>query len=392
MASRKNSERRAHIVGWGMAAPERVLTNVEITSMVETSDEWIRQRTGIVERRIAGEEETTSTLSVQAAQAALEVADLDPARLDLIIVSTVTPDHAFPSTACLVQDALGAADAAAFDLSAGCSGFVYGVGVAADMIAAGSYSNALVIGAETLSRITDWTDRNTCVLFGDGAGAVVLQESEAPGGVLSSVLGADGSGGEVLILPAGGSAHPATAETVTTRQHFVQMQGRQVFRFATRIMPEASRQVLERADLDVNEVALFVPHQANDRILQAAARGLGVPEERMFSNLARYGNTSSASVPIALCEAIEQGKVNRDDLIVCVGFGAGLTWAAAAIRWSLPLPVPAPSRRTTLWRWLRYRWAWYRSRWRRLWRRLDAQMFQILYDREGRRKRRGRDD
>ena len=392
MASRKNSERRAHIVGWGMAAPERVLTNVEITSMVETSDEWIRQRTGIVERRIAGEEETTSTLSVQAAQAALEVADLDPARLDLIIVSTVTPDHAFPSTACLVQDALGAADAAAFDLSAGCSGFVYGVGVAADMIAAGSYSNALVIGAETLSRITDWTDRNTCVLFGDGAGAVVLQESEAPGGVLSSVLGADGSGGEVLILPAGGSAHPATAETVTTRQHFVQMQGRQVFRFATRIMPEASRQVLERADLDVNEVALFVPHQANDRILQAAARGLGVPEERMFSNLARYGNTSSASVPIALCEAIEQGKVKRDDLIVCVGFGAGLTWAAAAIRWSLPLPVPAPSRRTTLWRWLRYRWAWYRSRWRRLWRRLDAQMFQILYDREGRRKRRGRDD
>ena len=392
MASRKNSERRAHIVGWGMAAPERVLTNVEITSMVETSDEWIRQRTGIVERRIAGEEETTSTLSVQAAQAALEVADLDPARLDLIIVSTVTPDHAFPSTACLVQDALGAADAAAFDLSAGCSGFVYGVGVAADMIAAGSYSNALVIGAETLSRITDWTDRNTCVLFGDGAGAVVLQESEAPGGVLSSVLGADGSGGEVLILPAGGSAHPATAETVTTRQHFVQMQGRQVFRFATRIMPEASRQVLERADLDVNEVALFVPHQANDRILQATARGLGVPEERMFSNLARYGNTSSASVPIALCEAIEQGKVNRDDLIVCVGFGAGLTWAAAAIRWSLPLPVPAPSRRTTLWRWLRYRWAWYRSRWRRLWRRLDAQMFQILYDREGRRKRRGRDD
>jgi 3-oxoacyl-[acyl-carrier-protein] synthase-3 len=230
------------------------------------------------------------------------------------------------------------------------------------------------------------------VLFGDGAGAVVLQGFEAPGGVLSSVLGADGSGGDVLIQPGGGSAHPATAETVTTRLHYVQMQGRQVFRFATRIMPEASRQVLERADLDVQDVALFVPHQANDRILQAAARGLGVAEDRMFSNLARYGNTSSASVPIALCEAIDQGKIKRDDLIVCVGFGAGLTWAAAAIRWSQPLPVPAPSRRTTWWLWLRYRWAWYRSRWRRLWRKLDAQMFQILYDREGRRKRRSQDE
>jgi 3-oxoacyl-[acyl-carrier-protein] synthase-3 len=375
-----------------MAVPDRVLTNAEITLMVETSDEWIRQRTGIVERHIASEGETTSTLSVQAAQAALKVADLDPAHLDLIIVATITPDHAFPATACLVQDALGATDAAAFDLSAGCSGFVYGVGVAADMIATGSYRHALVIGAETLSRITDWTDRNTCVLFGDGAGAVILRGLEAPGGVLSSVLGADGSGGDVLIQPAGGSAHPATAETVTTRQHFIQMRGRQVFRFATRIMAEASRQVLDRAALDVSEVTLFVPHQANDRILQAAARGLGVAEDRMFTNLARYGNTSSASVPIALCEAIEQGQVKYDDLIVCVGFGAGLTWAAAAIRWSLPVPVPAPSRRTTWWLWLRYRWAWYRSRWRRLWRRLDARLFQILYDREGRRKRRGQDD
>lgn len=392
MATRNNTHQRAHIVGWGMAVPDRVLTNGEITQMVDTSDEWIRQRTGIIERHIAGDEETTSTLSVQAAQAALKVADLDPTHLDLIIVATVTPDYAFPATACLVQDALGAADAAAFDLSAGCSGFVYGVGVAADMIVAGSYKHALVIGAETLSRITDWTDRNTCVLFGDGAGAVVLQGFEAPGGVLSSVLGADGSGGEVLIQPGGGSAHPATTETVTTRLHYVQMQGRQVFRFATRIMPEASRQVLERADLDVQDVTLFLPHQANDRILQAAARGLGVAEDRMFSNLARYGNTSSASVPIALCEAIDQGKIKRDDLIVCVGFGAGLTWAAAAIRWSQPLPAPAPSRRTTWWLWLRYRWAWYRSRWRRLWRKLDARMFQILYDREGRRKRRGQDE
>lgn len=374
-----------------MALPDRVLSNGELSAMVDTSDEWIRQRTGIVTRRIAGEGETTSTLSVQAAQAALEVANLDPSHLDLIIVSTVTPDHIFPATACMVQDALGAEKAAAFDLSAGCSGFVYGLSMAADAIVAGSYRHALVIGAETLSRIIDWTDRGTCVLFGDGAGAVVLQASETPGGVLSSVLGADGSGGELLHLPAGGSAHPASAETVITRQHFLRMEGREVFRFATRIMPEASRQVLNQAGRKVEDVALFVPHQANDRILQAAARGLGVPEDRMFSNLARYGNTSAASIPIALCEAVEQGKVNRDDLIVCVGFGAGLTWAASAIRWSLPLPVPAPSRRMTFWRTLRYRWAQQRSRLRRLWRLLDARLFQILYERDGTRKRKDKD-
>jgi 3-oxoacyl-[acyl-carrier-protein] synthase-3 len=390
LASQTNSRRQAHIVGWGMAVPDRVLTNGELSALVETSDEWIRQRTGIVERRIAAEGETTSSLSLLAAQAALDVANFDPARLDLIIVATVTPDHFFPATACLVQDGLGAARAAAFDLSAGCSGFVYGLSLAADLLAAGSYNNALVIGAETLSRITDWTDRGTCVLFGDGAGAVVLQANSAPGGVLSSVLGADGSGGEMLILPAGGSAHPTTVETVIQRQHFLQMQGKQVFRFASRIMVEASRQVLEQAGLKVDDVALFVPHQANDRILQAAAKGLGVSEEQMFSNLARYGNTSAASIPIALCEAIEQGKVKRGDLIVCVGFGAGLTWAATAIRWSLPLPVPAPPRRVAFWRLLRYRWARLRSRSWRIWRQIDARLFQIFYDEEGKRKRRGR--
>ncbi len=388
MASQGQFRRRqAHIVGWGMAVPERVLTNGELATMVETSDEWIRQRTGIVKRHIAGEGETTLTLSLKAAQAALDTASLDPIRLGLIIVATVTPEHAFPATACLLQDELGAENAAAFDLSAGCTGFVYGLNIAADMLAVGSYDYALVVGAETLSRITDWTDRGTCVLFGDGAGAVVLQGSESAGGVLSSVLGSDGSGRDLLIQPAGGSAWPSSAETVQARQHFVRMQGRQVFRFATRIMPEASRQVLEKAGLAVEDVSLFVPHQANDRILQAAARGLGVPEERMYTNLAQYGNTSAASIPIALCEAIEEGLVNRDDLIVCVGFGAGLTWAATAIRWSLPLPPPAPSRRMTFWRTLRYRWARLRSRWRRLWRQVDARLFQILYDREGRRKR-----
>ena len=375
-----------------MAVPDRVLTNVELTTMVDTSEEWILQRTGIAERRIAGEGETTSTLSLRAARNALEVADMDPARLDLIIVATVTPDFGFPATACLVQDALGAKEAGAFDLSAGCTGFVYGLALAADLVAGGRYQNALVIGAETLSRITDYSDRTTCILFGDGAGAVVLQASDAPGGVLSSELGADGSGGELLILPGGGSVHPATTESVTRRLHFIQMQGRQVFRFATRVMAEASRKALDRAELQIEDVTLFVPHQANDRILQAAARGLGIAEERMFSNLARYGNTSSASIPIALCEAIGQGKIKRDDLIVCVGFGAGLTWAAAAIRWTMPLPVPAPSRRMTVQRSLRYRWARLRSLWRRLWRRIDARLFQILYDQEGRRKRRGQRD
>ncbi len=392
MASRGNGRRQAHIIGWGMAVPERILGNGDLAALVETSDEWIRQRTGIVERRIASDGETTFSLSLKAARAALEVADRDPAYLDLIIVATVTPDHAFPATACLLQDALGASKAAAFDLSAGCSGFVYSLALAADLLALGSYDRALVVGAETLSRITDWTDRSTCVLFGDGAGAVLLEANGAPGGILSSVLGSDGSGGNLLLLPAGGSAHPASMETVSGRQHYLQMDGRQVFRFATRIMPEAVRAVLGQAGLQVQDVSLFLPHQANDRILQAAAKGLGVPEGRMFSNLARYGNTSSASIPIALCEAVQQGLIKRHDVIVCVGFGAGLTWAATAIRWSLPLPPPAPSRRMGLWRSLRYGWAQLRSYWRRFWRRVDARLFNILYDENGRSKRRHDDD
>jgi 3-oxoacyl-[acyl-carrier-protein] synthase III len=385
------NNRRAHIVGWGMAVPERVLSNHDVCAMVDTSDEWIRQRTGIVQRHIAGDGETTFSLALHAAQAALEVANLDPTRLDLIVIATVTPDYAFPATACLVQDALGAERAAAFDLSAGCSGFVYALGLAADLIAVGTYRHCLVVGAETLSRITDWTDRNTCVLFGDGAGAVVLQANGAAGGVLSSVLGADGSGKDLLIQPAGGSARPASMETVQARQHTVQMDGRQVFRFASRIMPDASRRALSKAGLDVQDISLVIPHQANDRILQVAARNLGIEEDRIFSNLSSYGNTSSASIPMALCEAIEQGLVKRDALLLLVGFGAGLTWAAAAVRWSLPLPAPVPPRRMTFWRNLRYRWARLRSHWRRLWRRVDARLFQILYDREGRRKRRKRE-
>lgn len=358
-----------------MAVPDSVLGNGDLAGMVDTSDEWIRQRTGIVERRIAAQGETTFSLALRASHQALEVANLDPALLDLVVVSTVTGDYAFPATSCLLQDALGATRAAAFDLSAGCSGFVYALSVVADLLRAGTYQHALVIGAETLSRITDWTDRSTCVLFGDGAGAVVLQASDLPGGLVSSVLGADGSGGDLLILPAGGSARPPTSETLSQRQHYIHMQGREVFRFAARIMPEAVRQVLRRANLAVEDVALFVPHQANDRILQAAARALGVPEERMFSNVAHFGNTSSASIPIALCEAVGRGLISRGDLVVLVGFGAGLTWAAAAVHWSAPLPTTAPPRVSTFRRWMRYRWARFRSRWRRWLRRLDARLF-----------------
>ena len=363
--------RHAHIVGWGKYVPRRVLTNDDLAQLVDTSDEWIRTRTGIVERRVAEDEETTATMAVQAAQQALEVARLSPAQLDLIIVATATPDHLFPATACLVQDALGATHAAAFDLAAGCTGFVYGLAIAADLIAAGAYRIALVIGAETLSRIVDWTDRETCVLFGDGAGAVVLQAGEDEGGVLASVLGADGSGGGLLRLPAGGSKIPASERTVAERLHFVEMKGREVFRFAVRAMPAATREVLAKAGLSLADLNLLIPHQANQRIIEAATKSLNLAAETVYSNLARYGNTSAASVPIALCEAVEEGRLQPGHLVVMVGFGAGLTWGATAIRWTRPLPAPLPRWRRLLRR-LRYWLAGWRSGLRRLWRRWSA--------------------
>ncbi len=336
----------AHIVGWGKYVPERVVTNDELARTVDTTDEWIRTRTGIEERRIAGEGETTSSMATQAAWRALEVAGLSPAQVDLIIVATATPDYALPATACLVQDSLGAGNAAAFDLSAGCTGFIYALGVAVDMVAARrgprETPTALVIGAETLSRFIDWDDRATCVLFGDGAGAVVVQANGLPGGVLSTFLGADGSGGDLLYVPAGGSQKPASHRTVSERLHYVRMRGREVFRFAARAMPDAARRALEQAGLAGADVALVIPHQANQRILEAAARMLDLPAEKIYSNLRRYGNTSAASIPIAICEAVEEGLIQRDDLVVCVGFGAGLTWGATALRWSVPLPAAPP--------------------------------------------------
>jgi 3-oxoacyl-[acyl-carrier-protein] synthase-3 len=344
-----------------MSLPERVMTNDDWAQLVDTSDEWIRSRTGIVERRIAEEGETTLTLSLEAAQRALDVAKVSPAQVDLIIVATATPEHIFPSTASLVQDRLGATKAGAYDLSAGCSGFVYALAQAADSVRAGSCQHVLVIGAETLSRIVDWTDRDTCVLFGDGAGAVVVSGSEMPGGILSSVLGSDGSGGDHLIVPAGGSKLPASYETVEQGLHYARMNGREVFRFATRTMDKATRQACAKANVALTDVNLLVPHQANTRIIKSAARSLKLDDERVFSNIDRYGNTSAASIPIALVEAIEDGRVHRNDYLVLVGFGAGLTWAATVVQWGVPLPVKPAPWYLRMFRWLYYRWARVRS-------------------------------
>jgi len=361
----------AHIVGWGKCLPRRVLTNEELSTLVDTSDEWISSRTGIRERHVVQEGETTASMAIQAARRALEVARLSPAELDLIVVATITPDHIFPATACLVQDALGAVHSAAFDLSAACSGFIYGLGIASHLLAAGAYRTALVIGAESLSRITDWSDRGTCVLFGDGAGAVVLQAGENEGGVLASVLGADGSGGKLLWLPAGGSTMPASHRTVAEGLHFVKMKGREVFRFAVRAMPAATREVLEKARLTVDDLNLLVPHQANQRIIEAAARALELPPEAVYSNLERYGNTSAASIPLALCDAVDEGRIQPGDVVVCVGFGGGLTWGAAALRWTHPLPAPIPRWQRMLHR-ARYPIVSLRSWFLQLWRRLAA--------------------
>lgn len=364
--------RYAHIVGWGKYLPERVLTNGELEKLVNTSDDWIQTRTGILQRHIADPKETTSALAVKAGRQALQVAGLSPRRLELIIVATISPDHIFPATACWVQDALGASHAVAFDLNAGCSGFVYALDVARHLIVAGAYKNVLVVGAEVMSRFLDWEDRSTCVLFGDGAGAVVLAASNAPGGVLACSLGADGSGGNMLLIPAGGSRLPANEETLARRQHFVKMNGREVYRFATHILPRSTREVLGKAGLELEDVELLIPHQANQRITLSAAKSLGFGEERVFSNVSRYGNTSAASIPIALCEAIEEGKVKPGDHIVLVGFGAGLTWGAALLQWSeVPLRAkPSPARRTLAR--LIYPWANLRSGLLRLYRRLDA--------------------
>ena len=310
-ALERNSPRYAQIVGWGYQVPDKVITNHDLEQIVDTNDEWIRSRTGISnERHVAARPtETTATLAVAAARKALEVADVHPSRVDLIICATSSPEHIFPATASIVQNALGASRAGAFDLSAACSGFVYGLSMARGHILAGDAEYVLVIGAETLSRIVDWTDRNTCILFGDGAGAVLVAASDLPGGIMATELGSDGSGADLLSVPAGGSAMPASLETVSNGSHFIKMDGKAVFRFAVRVMADATRRVLERAGLSTDDVDLVIPHQANLRIIQnSVQRQLHIPEDKIYINLQKYGNTSTASIPIALCEAIKEQK------------------------------------------------------------------------------------
>ena len=329
----------AHITGWGMSVPEKVLTNTDLCHMVDTNEEWIYSHTGIRERRIASDEQTTATLATEAALKALNVANLNPADLDLIIVSTSSPEHTFPATACLVQDDLGAVKAGAFDLLAACSGFIFALNMATQSIRSGQIRNALVIGSETLSRLVNWKDRNTCILFGDGAGAFVLQAGEEPCGILSSVMRSDGSGGDLLSLPAGGSRLPASEATIRDGLHFIQMDGREVFRFATRVMASATQEAVEKASLKMEDIRWIVPHQANRRIIEAAARGLNLPLDRCIMNIDRYGNTSTASIPIATVEAVQKGQIKPGDKMVFVGFGAGLTWGAAVVEWSGPFPA-----------------------------------------------------
>ena len=325
--------RRAGIVGIGSAVPEKVLTNEYFEKIVDTSDEWIVTRTGIKERRMASAEESASVLGLKAARAALEHAKVSPDELDLVVCATVSGDMPFPSTASIIQNKIGAENAAAFDLAAGCSGFVYGISVASGFISSGIYNKVLVIGVDLLTKLTDFEDRATCVLFGDGAGAAVIAPTDNDHGILSILLGSDGSGAELLKIRAGGSKIPTSLETVKAKQHYIEMSGREVFKFAVKIMGDASLQALEHCGLTPEDVDLFIPHQANIRIIESAAKRLGLPAEKVFINVHKYGNTSSASIPIALDEAVRDGKLKKDDLIVVVGFGAGLTWAANVIRW-----------------------------------------------------------
>jgi len=325
--------RTCSIASVGSYVPEKILTNADLEKHLETSNEWILTRTGIRERRIAAKDEFTSDLAARAATRAMAKAAVTADKIDLIIVATVTPDMPFPSTACLVQHKIGAHRAAAFDLEAACSGFIYGLEIGQQFIMSRTYDTVLVIGAEKLSAIVNWRDRNTCVLFGDGAGAAILQNRPSAHGLLTAVMGADGGKANVLSLPGGGSRCPATAESVATGLHFLQMDGKETFKSAVQAMHTAAQEALARCEIDISQIQCVIPHQANRRIIDAVAGRLGAKPEQVFVNLDRYGNTSAASVAIALDEAVESGRIKRGDLALLVVFGAGLTWGAAVIEW-----------------------------------------------------------
>ncbi|PIU83016.1 MAG: 3-oxoacyl-ACP synthase [Elusimicrobia bacterium CG06_land_8_20_14_3_00_38_11] len=320
------------IIGIGSYLPEKILTNTELEKMVDTTDEWITTRTGIKERRIAKDTEATSDLAIHAAKRAIKKANISALDLDAIIVATITPDMFFPSTACFVQKGLGAKNAAAFDIAAACSGFIYGLAIAKSFINSDTCKTVMVLGAEKLSSIVDWTDRNICVLLGDGAGAVILKKTNSTSDILSTYLGADGNAGDLLYIPGGGSRNPATHKTVDERLHYMKMEGNKLFKIAVRAMADSAKKAIELAGITRDDVKLIIPHQANIRIVEAVARQLGVPMDKVFLNIQKYGNTSSATTPIALEEAIYEGKVKKGDIVVLVAFGGGLTWGATAIR------------------------------------------------------------
>jgi len=321
------------IVSVGSYVPERILTNADLEKMVNTTDEWITTRTGIKQRRLAADDEFTSDLAARAALRALEGGHIKPEQVDLVIVATITPDMPFPSTACLVQRKIGARRAAAFDIEAACSGFIYGLEIGQQFVMSRTYETVLVVGAEKLSSIIDWTDRNTCVLFGDGAGAAVLQHRPGSNGLLTTCLGANGAKAELLSMPAGGSRCPATLQSVNNRLHFLRMDGKETFKSAVNAMTTAAEEALRRCNVDISRIKCVIPHQANQRIIDAVADRLGATQAQLFVNLHRYGNTSAASVAIALDEAVHSGRLQRGDLGLLLVFGAGLTWAAAVVEW-----------------------------------------------------------
>jgi 3-oxoacyl-[acyl-carrier-protein] synthase III len=325
--------RTCSIAGVGSYVPARVLTNADLEKMVETSDDWITTRTGIKERHIAAENEFTSDMAAEAARRAMQMAGITADQIDLIIVATITPDMVFPSTAALVQHKLGANRAAAFDLEAACSGFIYALEVGQQFITSQTYDTVLVIGAEKLSSIVDWQDRNTCVLFGDGAGAAILRNRPGAHGLLTAVMGADGGKSELLYMPGGGSRCPASRNSVDARLHFLRMEGKETFKHAVQAMLSAGNEVMRRCEIDITKIKCVIPHQANRRIIDAVGERLGATPEQVFINLDRFGNTSAASVAIALDQAVHSGKIQRGDLILIVVFGAGLTWGAAVIEW-----------------------------------------------------------
>ena len=325
--------RSCSIAGVGSYVPERILTNADLEKLVDTSDEWITTRTGIKERRIAAAGELTSDLATKAALRAMEMAGVTADQIDLIIVASITPDMPFPNTACMVQQKIGARRIPSFDIEAACSGFIYALEVGQHFIQSQTYETVLVIGAEKLSSITNWKDRNTCVLFGDGAGAAILKHRPDAGGLLTTVLGADGSKADLLSMPAGGSACPATAESVAQGLHFLRMDGKETFKNAVQAMCSAAKEALRRCQIDIKQIKCIIPHQANRRIIDAVGERLEATPEQLFVNLHKYGNTSAASVAIALDEAVREGRVQHGDLILIVAFGAGLTWGAAVIEW-----------------------------------------------------------